>query len=74
MALAEAQSNKDQKGRILIKSDHIKASAQMSRDFKDYLKALYKQNESKRAAMLGNRYDAFGTKEDGKGKIGDDVF
>ncbi|KEY73453.1 hypothetical protein S7711_07482 [Stachybotrys chartarum IBT 7711] len=68
VALAEAQSNKDQKGRILIKSDHIRASAQMSRDFKDYLKALYKQNDSKRAAMLGNRYDAFGSKEEGKGK------
>jgi hypothetical protein len=68
VALAEAQGQKDSKGRILIKTDHIKASAHMSRDFKDYLEKLYKQKDGQRAAMLGHRYDAYGTGGDTKGK------
>ncbi|KAH7322621.1 hypothetical protein B0I35DRAFT_350094 [Stachybotrys elegans] len=75
VALAEAQGHKDSKGRILIKTDHIKASAHMSRDFKDYLEKLYKQDDSKRAAMLMHRYDAYGTAgSDAKGKAKMDAF
>lgn len=69
VALAESQGHKDSKGRILVKSDHIKATVQMSREFKGYLKSLWKQDESSRATSLGNRYDAYSsTAEANKGK------
>ena len=60
MSLAEAQAQKDKEGRVLIKSDHIKATVQMSREFREYLVKLYKVEPSKRASLMGNRYDAFG--------------
>ncbi|KAK7424337.1 hypothetical protein QQX98_000605 [Neonectria punicea] len=60
VALAEAHSQKDKEGRVLIKSDHIKATVQMSREFRDYLVKLHKGDLSKRASLLGNRYDAYG--------------
>ncbi|KAH7139865.1 hypothetical protein B0J13DRAFT_505202 [Dactylonectria estremocensis] len=59
VALAESQGHKDRQGRVLIKPDHLKATVQMSREFKDYLLKLHKQDPSKRAAMMGNRYDAY---------------
>jgi hypothetical protein len=61
VALAEAQNYKDKQGRTLIKSEHIKATVQMSREFKEYLTKLHKQDLSKRAAMMGYRFDAFGS-------------
>lgn len=60
MALAETQGQKDKEGRVLVKSDHIKATVQMSNEFQDYLVKVHKGNLSKRASMMGNRYDAFG--------------
>ncbi|KPM38461.1 hypothetical protein AK830_g8092 [Neonectria ditissima] len=60
VALAEAHGHKDKEGRVLIKSDHIKATVQMSREFRDYLVKLHKGDLSKRASLLGNRYDAYG--------------
>ncbi|KAI1129035.1 hypothetical protein F5Y10DRAFT_161676 [Nemania abortiva] len=59
VALAEKQGIKDKEGRILIKSDHIKATVDMSRDFKNYLAVLHKGDLSKRAALLGNRADSY---------------
>lgn len=59
VALAESQGEKDREGRVLIKRDHLKATVQMSKEFKDYLLKLHKQDPGKRAAMLGNRYDIF---------------
>ena len=60
VALAEAQAQKDKEGRILIKSDHIKATVQMSREFRNYLVKVHKGDLSKRASLMGNRYDAYG--------------
>jgi len=68
VALAEAKSQKDKEGRTLIKSDHIKATVQMSREFRDYLIKLHRVDLSKRASMLGNRYDAFGKENERTGK------
>jgi hypothetical protein len=60
VALAEAQGNKDEKGRVLIKPEHIKATVQMSKEFQEYLVKLHKGDLSKRASLMGNRYDAYG--------------
>jgi hypothetical protein len=61
VALAEAQGHKDKEGRILIRPEHIKATVQMSKEFKDYLSQVHKLDLSKRAAMFGHRYDAYGS-------------
>jgi hypothetical protein len=60
VALAVAQGEKDNKGRICIKREHIKATVQMSKEFRDYLTKVHKVDLSKRASLLGNRYDAYG--------------
>jgi hypothetical protein len=60
VALAEAQGNKDDKGRVLIKLEHIRATVQMSKEFQDYLLKLHRADLSKRASQMGNRYDAYG--------------
>lgn len=59
VALAEAQGQKDDKGRVLIKKEHIKATVDMSKDFSDYLKRVHKSDMSKKAAIMGNRFDAY---------------
>lgn len=61
VALAEAQGQKDKEGRVLIRSEHIKATVQMSREFRNYLVKLHKGDLSKKASLMGNRYDAYGT-------------
>ena len=38
----------------------MKATVQMSREFRNYLTKLHKVDLSKKAAMMGNRYDAYG--------------
>lgn len=68
VALAEAQGHKDPKGLIMIKSDHIKASVHMSAEFKDYLEKLHKQTQAKRAALLGHRFDAYGSNDSSQGE------
>lgn len=68
MALAEAQGQKDKEGRVLVKSDHIKATVQMSREFRDYLVKLHKGDLSKRASLMGHRYDAYGKEASSSGK------
>ncbi|KAM0279384.1 hypothetical protein ACHAQH_004649 [Verticillium albo-atrum] len=68
VALAEAQTHKDQQGRILIKPDHIKATVQMSKDFREYLVKLNKGDLSKKASIMGHRYDAFGKEGEGSSK------
>ena len=65
VALAEKQGIKDKEGRILVKSDHIKATVDMSRDFKNYLAVLHKGDLSKRAAMMGNRVDNYNSPKKG---------
>ncbi|KAK0644823.1 hypothetical protein DIS24_g8468 [Lasiodiplodia hormozganensis] len=60
VSLAEAEGDKDDRGRVIIKPDHIKATVEMSKSFKEYLNDLYAKNEEDRAAIRGNRYDAFG--------------
>ncbi len=59
VALAELEADKDSEGRTLVREEHIRATIQMSRAFKDYLTLLYKKDEGDRAVMRGLRYDAF---------------
>lgn len=59
VALAEAQGQKDEKGRVLIKKEHIKATVDMSKEFGDYLRRVHKTDMSKKAAIMGTRYDAY---------------
>lgn len=66
VALAEARADRDGKGRVLIKPEHIRASVQMSREFKHYVTKIHKQDPSKLAASLGNRFDAYGTESQKK--------
>ncbi|EAQ89251.1 hypothetical protein CHGG_05870 [Chaetomium globosum CBS 148.51] len=68
VALAEAKNQKDKEGRVVIQSDHIKASVHMSREFGGYLAKVHKGDLSKRASLLGNRYDAFGKEASGTTK------
>lgn len=63
MALAEARGEKDNQGRILIKKDHIKASVQMSNEFKDYLEHVHQKDPGRRALSHGLRYDAYGSQQ-----------
>lgn len=60
MALAEAEKHKDKEGRTLIQKDHLQSTVRMSREFRDYLGKLNKGDLSKKATVLGHRYDAFG--------------
>lgn len=64
MALAEAENDRDARGRILIKKEHIQATVEMSKTFKHYMKQLHKKDEDSVAAARGIRYDApeFGNK------------
>lgn len=59
VALAEYEAQKDAEGRIMLTDDHIKAVVEMSSDFKRYLKALHKKDESGRAAMRQERLDSW---------------
>ncbi|KAG8169340.1 hypothetical protein KVR01_000085 [Diaporthe batatas] len=59
VALAEAQGQKDDKGRILIKKEHVKATVDMSKEFSDYLKRVHRHDMSKKAALMGIRNDAY---------------
>lgn len=68
VALAEAKNQKDKEGRVVIQSDHIKASVHMSREFGEYRAKVHKGDLSKRASLLGNRYDAFGKEASGTTK------
>lgn len=61
VALAEAQGQKDDKGRVLIKKEHVKATVDMSKEFSDYLKHVHRHDMSKKAALMGIRNDAYGT-------------
>ena len=61
VALAQSQGAKDKEKLIVVKEAHIKATVQMSREFKGYMKGVWKQSESDRATSLGHRYDAFDT-------------
>lgn len=59
VALAEAQGQKDGKGLVLIKKEHLKATVDMSKEFSDYLKRVHRQDMSKKAAVMGIRNDAY---------------
>ncbi|POS71770.1 hypothetical protein DHEL01_v209833 [Diaporthe helianthi] len=59
VALAEAQGQRDEKGRVLIKKEHIKATVDMSKEFSDYLKRVHKFDMNKKAAVMGIRNDAY---------------
>ncbi|KDN64254.1 putative ATPase [Colletotrichum sublineola] len=74
VALAEARADRDGKGRVLIKPEHIKASVRMSKEFKQYVTKIYKQDPSKVAAAMGNRYDAYGTDSPTQAGKGDKKF
>ncbi|KAJ4305940.1 hypothetical protein N0V90_001473 [Kalmusia sp. IMI 367209] len=57
--LAQAEGSKDKKGRFVVKRDHIKVTAELSKEFKNYMVSVHKKNESQRAQLMGYRYDAF---------------
>ena len=42
-----------------MKRDHIKATVDLSKEFKSYMVSVHKKNESQRAQLMGYRYDAF---------------
>lgn len=63
VALAQTEDEKDTHGRILIKPEHIQSTVSLAMDFKSYLFHLHKKDESARAALHKNRYDAFGREE-----------
>jgi len=58
VALAEAEGEKDARGRIVITKDHIRSTVEMSKAFKHYMKKLNKKDEDAMAAVRGNRYDS----------------
>ncbi|KAG7290976.1 hypothetical protein NEMBOFW57_000983 [Staphylotrichum longicolle] len=68
VALAEAKNQRDKEGRVLVQPDHIRASVQMSTEFRDYLVKVHKGDLSKRASLMGTRYDAFGKGAPGTSK------
>lgn len=57
VALAQTQEDKDKRGRIQIRKEHIKSTVRMSKDFKAYLNKLYMKDETQRAEKAGNRLD-----------------
>lgn len=61
MGLAQAEGKKDGKGRFIVKREHIKVTADMSKEFKNYMLSVHKKNESQRAQFMGHRHDAFGS-------------
>lgn len=67
VALAETKGDKDARGNILIMKEHIRTTVDMSKSFKQYLKALNKKDEDAMAAMKGLRNDvAFSTQTSGR--------
>ncbi|OAL07049.1 P-loop containing nucleoside triphosphate hydrolase protein [Phaeosphaeriaceae sp. SRC1lsM3a] len=58
VALAETEGEKDSRGSIIIKKEHIRATVDMSKAFKKYLKELHNKDEDAMAALRGNRNDS----------------
>ncbi|KAL1642423.1 hypothetical protein SLS58_005497 [Diplodia intermedia] len=63
VALAETEGEKDTRGRIIIKPDHIRSTVDISKAFKGYMKQLYKKDEDSMAAARLNRIE-IGTGEE----------
>ncbi|KAF4311171.1 ATPase AAA-type core [Botryosphaeria dothidea] len=63
VALAQTEGDRDKRGRVQVRRDHIKSTVRMSKDFKAYLNKLYMKDETQRAATAGNRLDTFGVPE-----------
>jgi hypothetical protein len=60
VALAESRGKKDNKGKILVRKEHIRQVVLMSGKFKDYYVQTHKgMDPSKRAAQASTRYDGF---------------
>lgn len=64
MALAETEGEKDARGRIIIKPDHIRSTVDMSKAFKGYIKQLFKKDEDSMAAARLNRIEISTRDED----------
>jgi hypothetical protein len=58
VALAETEGEKDSRGSIIIKKEHIRATVDMSKAFKKYLRELHNKDEDAMAALRGNRNDS----------------
>lgn len=58
VALAEVEGDTDQRGRILIKKEHIRATVDMARAFKKYMKDLNRKDDDAMATARGNRFDS----------------
>lgn len=59
VALAEYDAEKDEEGKVLVTDTHLRAVAEFSRDFKDYLQTLHKGSEATRAQRKFERNDGF---------------
>ncbi|KZM24333.1 ATP binding [Ascochyta rabiei] len=57
--LAQAEDARDEKGRFVVERDHIKVTADLLKDFKEYMHTLHKKSASQRAQREGLRYDAY---------------
>ncbi|GME40379.1 hypothetical protein BDV95DRAFT_572261 [Neofusicoccum parvum] len=64
VALAETEGEKDARGRIIIKPDHIRSTVDMSKAFKGYIKQLFKKDEDSMAAARLNRIEISTRDED----------
>ncbi|ORY14832.1 hypothetical protein BCR34DRAFT_559937 [Clohesyomyces aquaticus] len=70
VALAEVEDSKDEQGRTVLKSEHVKQIVQMSSAFKKYLDTLHQGDETQRAKREGLRLDDWDEKEDkGRGNF-----
>lgn len=48
----------DKRGRIYIKKEHIRATVDMARAFKKYMKDLNRKDDDAMATARGNRFDS----------------
>ena len=57
VSLAEFHGERDKEGKIILTDKHLRAVAELSRDFKHYLNTLHRGDEGKRAERKYERYD-----------------
>ena len=63
VGLAEFEEDRDQRGRIKIKKEHLAQVAEMSGEFKVYLDTVLAGDESTRAGRNFLRMDGFSTEQ-----------
>lgn len=61
MGLAEFDAEKDEEGKVQLTDKHLRAVAELSKDFKEYLNELHNGDEGKRAERKRDRLSAYNT-------------